>query len=242
MNILAIGAHPDDIECRMGGILWLYAKRGDEITLCVATNGNSGSGIHDNKKEVGEIRYREMQASADMLGAELIWMDKDDEFLFDTEETRLLMIDAVRQARPDVIFAPPYMSDYNPDHDMTGYLAYIARINASIHLIKTNHPPTDKIPPLFMCTPSGLSYTTYIPDHFVDITSVWEKKVALAQCHESQYKHHSVSSMVYKLTKKFEAENRYYASQCGTPEVEFVEAFMNQRTYPMVVEAYKYLP
>jgi len=242
MRVLAIGAHPDDLEHRMGGTLALYAEQGADITLCIVTNGNIGSKRHETKKEVGEMRHREMQNAADKLGAKLIWMDIDDEFLFDTEETRLMMIDAVREADPDVIFAPPYFRDYNPDHDIAGYLAFIARVNASIPLIKTKHPPTNKICPMFMWIPGGMSYSTYVPDHFIDITSVWEKKLELAACHESQHKYWGGDMFGYRLAKKFEAENRYFASQCGTPGVEFVEAFMNQRTFPMVANAYKYLP
>lgn len=242
MKVMAIGAHPDDLEFRMGGTLSLYAARGDEITLCITTNGNIGSKRQTDKKIVGEIRHREMRAAADLLGARLIWMDIDDEFIFDTEENRLRMIDAVRVADPDVIFAPPYLRDYNPDHDITGYLAFIARVNASIPLIKTEHAATNKIAPLFMWIPGGMSYTNFAPDHFVDVTAVWEKKLALAKCHHSQFVDWGLDMFGYSLAKKFEAENRYFASQCGTQGVEFVEAFMNQRTFPMVAGAYKYLP
>ncbi len=243
MRVLAIGAHPDDLEFRMAGTLRLYAERGDEVYMVIVTNGNIGSTRHETKAEVAEMRHKEAQAAADMIGAkELMWLNYEDEFLFDTEETRLRMIDCVRKAQPDVMFAPPYLRDYNPDHDVTGYLAFIARINAGIPLIKTDHEPTKKIPPMFCCVPNGMSYTNFAPDHFVDITRVWEKKLEIARCHKSQCENWSNDFFGYSSIKKFEAENRYFASQCGTPGVEFVEAFMNQRTFPMIAGAYKFLP
>ena len=243
MRVLAIGAHPDDLEFRMAGTLRLYAERGDEVYMVVATNGNIGSTRHETKAEVAEMRHKEAQAAADMIGAkELMWLNYDDEFIFDTEETRLRMIDCVRRAQPDVMFGPPYLRDYNPDHDITGYLAFIARINAGIPLIKTDHAPTKKIPPMFFWIPGGMSYTNFAPDHFVDITRVWEKKLEIARCHKSQFENWGGDFFGYALSKKFEAENRYFASQCGTPGVEFVEPFMNQRTFPMIAGAYKFLP
>lgn len=243
MRVLAIGAHPDDLEFRLGGTLRLYAERGDDVFLVISTNGNIGSTRRMTKAEVAEIRRKEAQDAAEVMGAkELMWLNYDDEFIFDTEEARLRMIDCVRIARPDVMFAQPYLRDYNPDHDITGYLAFIARINAAIPLIKTAHPATEKIPPMFFWMPNGMSYTNFAPDHFVDITSVWEKKLEMAKCHKSQYEDWGGDFFGYSLSKKVEAENRYFASQCGTPGVEFVEAFMNQRTFPMIAGAYKFLP
>lgn len=241
MRVLAFGAHPDDIEFRCGGTLAKYANRGDEIFMAVATNGNIGS-YKMSSEEIAEVRHKEAQNAADMLGAKLIWMNEDDEFLFDTKETRIKFIDAVRIARPDVIFAPPYFQDYNPDHDYTGYLAFIARVNATIKLIKTNHEPTTKVPPMFFCTPFGVGYTSYKPEYFVDITDTFETKTKLFGCHVSQQGDWCKDAWGVEYTKMLEYENRAFASQCGTAGTEFVEAFMLCKTWPAVAGAYKFLP
>ena len=101
------------------------------------------------KEEIAEIRHKEAQNAADVIGAQLIWMNFDDEFLVDTPESRLKFIDTVRIAKPDIIFAHEPYNDYNPDHDISGYLAFIARINAAIKLIETDNPPIPKVPALF---------------------------------------------------------------------------------------------
>lgn len=241
MRVLAFGAHPDDIEFRCGGTLAKYAAKGDDIFMAVATNGNIGS-YRMRKDEIAAVRRKEAQASADLLGAELIWMNEDDEFLFDTKETRIKFINAVRIAKPDVIFAPPYFQDYNPDHDYTGYLAFIARINATIRLIETEYEPTTKVPPMFFCTPFGIGYGSYKPEYFVDITETFETKKKMFACHASQQGDWCKDAWGVEYAKMLEYENRSLAAQCGTAGVEFVEAFMLCKTWPAVADSYKYLP
>ena len=139
MRVLAFGAHPDDIEFRMAGTLAKYAARGDEVYMCVATNGEIGS-YGMSREEIAAMRRKEAQASADVIGAHLIWLGYEDEMLFDNRETRMAFIEAIRLARPDVIFAPPKFKDYNQDHDICGYLAFECRVLATVKLMETEHP------------------------------------------------------------------------------------------------------
>lgn len=240
MRVLAFGAHPDDVEFRCAGTLKKYADRGDEITIAIATNGNIGS-FRMSKEEIAEVRHKEAQNAADMLNAKLIWMNEDDEFLFDNKETRLKFIDAVRIARPDVIFAPPYFKDYNPDHDMTGYLAFIARINASIKLIETEYEPHDKVPAMFYVIPFGLN-NTYTPEYYVDITDTFEFKMNMFLCHESQQGAWCKDAFGVNYSEILERENKNFAAACGTPGVNYVEAFMLCKSWPIIADAHKLLP
>lgn len=239
MRILAFGAHPDDIEFRLGGTLAKYAKRGDEIFMAVVTNGNIGTFRH-TKEEIAAIRHKEAQASADLIGAKLIWMNFDDEFLFDNKETRLAFIEAMRVAQPDVVFSHPYYRDYNPDHDITGYLTFIARINASIKLIETEHKPTSKVPPLFF-------YTThqgcnYVPEYYIDITDTFETKKKMFLCHDSQQGDWCRDAFGIAYMDGLIAESKQLAAQCGTPGCEYVEGFQICKSWPIIADAYKLLP
>jgi LmbE family N-acetylglucosaminyl deacetylase len=182
MNVLFVGAHPDDIECWAGGTVARYAAEGHKLFFCVATNGNVGSSTH-TQKEIAAIRHQEAKAAAAVVGAELIWLDFDDEFLMDTRETRLKFIDAFRVARPDVVFCH-WIEDYNPDHSLSGRLVDDCISMAKIPLIKTDHSPTQKIPPVyFMDTPAGVNF---VPEVYVDITATFEKKVEMVRNHHSQ--------------------------------------------------------
>lgn len=241
MRVLAFGAHPDDIEFRMAGTLAKYAARGDEVYMCVATNGEIGS-YGMSREEIAAMRHKEAQASADVIGAHLIWLGYEDEMLFDNRETRMAFIEAVRIARPDVILAPPKYKDYNQDHDICGYLAYEARVLATVKLMETEHPVIDHLPPLFTCTAlGGLSIKTD-PQYFVDITDTFETKKKMFACHASQQGDWCKDAFGVSYADMIDNENRFYASACGTPGVEYVEAFTLCTEWPIIAGAHKLLP
>jgi len=239
MRVLAIGAHPDDVEFQIGGTLAKYSKRGDEVYIAVATNGNIGS-FRMSKEEIAKVRRGEAQNAADLIGAHLIWMDFDDEFLMDSRESRLKFIDAVRVAKPDVVFAHEPHNDYNPDHDMVGYLAFIARINASIKLIKTDHPPAPKVPALFYY--STLTFGNFVPEYYVDVTDTFEMKRRMFLCHDSQQGDWCKDAFGVKYMDMLEAQARLAAAQAGTPGCDYAEVFKLCKSWPTIAGAYKLLP
>jgi LmbE family N-acetylglucosaminyl deacetylase len=182
MNILFVGAHPDDIEVSAGGTAAAYAQQGDKVFFCVATNGNVGSSTLP-KAEIAAVRHQEALNSTKVIGAELIWLDYDDEFLLDSVETRHALIEAFRIARPDVIFCH-WREDYNPDHSISGMLVDECAHMGPIPNIKTASPPTDKIPHVyFMDTPAGVNFA---PEIYVDISRTFATKLKMVACHVSQ--------------------------------------------------------
>jgi len=182
MNVLFVGAHPDDIENYAGGTAALYAKQGAKVFICVATNGNIGSTTLPGK-EIAAIRHKEAKNGAAVIGAELIWLGFDDEFLIDSRETRLKFIEAFRIASPDVVFCH-WRQDYNPDHSISGMIVDECIHMAPIPLIVTDSPPCNKIPHVyFMDTPAGVNFE---PEIYVDITSVFDTKLEMVAKHESQ--------------------------------------------------------
>jgi LmbE family N-acetylglucosaminyl deacetylase len=182
MNILAIGAHPDDIELQCAGTLALYAAAGHKVFIAVATNGNVGSPTL-SREEIAAVRHAEQAASCAMIGAQLIWMDFDDEWLMNDRPTRTRFIDAIREADPDVMFIHG-PTDYHPDHRIVGQVAEDARIPASVRLVETSLPYIRKIPHLFyMDNPAGVGFT---PEVYVDITATYEMKRRMLLCHQSQ--------------------------------------------------------
>jgi LmbE family N-acetylglucosaminyl deacetylase len=139
MNVLFVGAHPDDIEIFCGGTAALYAKQGHQVFFCVSTNGNVGSATLP-LEEIAAIRHKEAENGAAVIGAKLIWLNFDDEFLFDTRESRLAFIEAFRQARPEVVICH-WRQDYHPDHSISGTIVDECVIMAGIPNIKTASPP-----------------------------------------------------------------------------------------------------
>ena len=240
MNILFIGAHPDDFEYYCAGTFAKYAKQGHELFVAISTNGNIGSHVHETKEEISEVRFKETEKALSMINAKLIWMGFDDEYLIDSRETRDAFIDAVREARPDVIFTTRKMQDYNPDHDITGYLAFIARINATIPLIKTKHPPTEKIPVMFYCPPSGVM--DFQPDNYVDISDEMDTKIAMWKCHESQQAEWCDTTFHCDVTAGLIRTCEHFAYQTGSG-IKYAEGFQLCKTWPIgVAEPHKMLP
>ena len=182
MNVLFVGAHPDDIETFAGGTAARYRERGDSLFFCVSTNGNVGSSTLP-PSEIAAIRHDEAHAAASVLGAELIWLDIDDEFLFDTLDTRHKFIEAFRIARPDVVFCH-WTADYNPDHSISGRIVDDCIHMAGVPNIKTASPPTSAIPHVYyMDTIAGVGFE---PTLYVDITATFATKVEMVSKHASQ--------------------------------------------------------
>jgi LmbE family N-acetylglucosaminyl deacetylase len=215
-HVLFFGAHPDDIESFAGGTALRYAHMGWKVFFCVATNGNVGSATLP-KDEIAAIRYKEAQNAASLANAELIWLNFDDEFLIDSVETRHAFINAMRIADPDVVIAPP-RKDYNPDHSITGFIVDECLHMAGVPNIKTEAPPTTKpIPYLYpMDVPAGVGFE---PELYVDITAVFEKKVALVACHESQNAWMK-ELFNYEMDAFLEIPARYRGLQAGVPMAE----------------------
>lgn len=226
MNILAIGAHPDDIECSCAGTLALYAQAGHKVFMAVATNGNVGS-PDLKREEIAAVRKAEQQASCDLIGAEMIWMDFDDEWLMNDRPTRTRFIDAIRQADPDVMFIHS-LNDYHPDHRIAGQVAEDARIPASVRLVETALPAIKKIPHMFYL--DNVAGVDFEPEAYVDVTSVIELKKQMLLCHQSQ---DSWMRAVYgddtSITDLMLDNGKARGLAAGVP---YAEAFREVRTYP----------
>ncbi len=217
MNVLFVGAHPDDIEIWCGGTAALYAKQGHKVFFCIATNGNVGSASLP-ANEIAAIRKKEATNGAAVIGATLIWLGFDDEFLLDSRETRLAFIEAFRQAKPDVVICH-WRSDYNPDHSISGMVVDECIHMAGIPNIKTETAPFLEIPHVyFMDTPAGVGFE---PEIYVDITETFATKVKMVAQHVSQ-NGWMKNIFGYELEAFLEIPARFRGLQAGC---EMAEAF-----------------
>jgi N-acetylglucosamine malate deacetylase 1 len=181
MNVLAIGAHPDDLEEFCGGTLALYARGGHHVTMCVVTDGQ-GNPL-GKPEEIAAIRKTEAQASADLIGAQLVWMGIPDGRVMVDEATRNRFVDMIRAAAPDVIITHP-LDDYHPDHNCTSQLVLQATQGAHTANYPSDLPPLRRAMPIaFMDAECGINF---LPEDYVDISAVWETKAAMLLKHRSQ--------------------------------------------------------
>ena len=223
MNILAIGAHPDDIEINCGGTLAKYAKQGHKIFTATATNGNVGSSTLP-MDEIAKIRKEEARKAAEIIGAEYICLDYDDEMFFESKKARLDFINLVRYCKADVIFTH-YPKDYNPDHELTSKIINDIAIMIPVPKIVTEAPPHDKIPIIVYFEPvHGMGF---VPTEYVDITDTFETKMQMCLQHKSQVQWMSdnykdaIGSSNFFDTREVVA--KYRGMQCG---VKYAEGFI----------------
>src|SRR5215218_9138924 len=121
MRILAVGAHPDDIEFGCGGILLAEAERGATITFCVCSRGESGTNGTPQEREA------EARRAAEMAGAKIEFLHLGgDCHIARRNENAFAIARQIRQVKPDVLLSSVTTADQHPDHAIVGELARAA--------------------------------------------------------------------------------------------------------------------
>lgn len=185
MNILAVCAHPDDIEVNCAGTLLKYHQQGHKIFIALTTSGNTGSNLIPSKIETAVTREAEQRKAASYLGAQVRFLRFDDEGLSDTPASRRAVLTAIRWANPDIIFTNAF-TDGSTDHAVTAELVTRVILSVGGRHHNADLPPIDKKPQIFFFTSGGNIENT--PRAYVDISDVIETKKQMLYCHESQYR------------------------------------------------------
>jgi LmbE family N-acetylglucosaminyl deacetylase len=201
MNILAIGAHPDDLDVSCGGTLALYRQAGERVVMCVATDGRAHP--TGDPERVAALWRSEAQASADLIGAELVWLGLPDGGLLDDLPTRRRFIQLMLDVSPDLVIthAP---EDYHSDHIAASRLA-----TATLQMAWAppaglqGEPLRRQVPVLFMPPANGINFT---PEEYVDVSPVWDLKLRMVAQHRSQY----LPGPVYDESQVQEPLEQYY--------------------------------
>ena len=205
MKILAIGAHPDDIEIFMFGLLSTYSNRGDEIGLIVATDGAAGNVL--SNKSLSKIRKKEtINALMDIGEPDLLGFP--DGQLSDSKNVRSTLKEKIKKFNPDLIIthAP---EDYHPDHRaLSKYVIDSASFN---------------FPVIFCETLMGVNFT---PNYYIDISKHFELKKNAILKHKSQNSE--------KFYKAIEINNRFRAAQCNAPDGSYAEVYRFEPTFPFL--------
>jgi LmbE family N-acetylglucosaminyl deacetylase len=209
MQVLAVGAHPDDIECYCAGLLAKYAARGDRVCAVVCTNGELGS-VTLPPAELSALREQESRAAAELYGAELRWLGEPDGQLWVTAATRATLAGVFAEWEPDVVLTH-HLEDYHPDHRACSELVTGA--------CGARRTPSGAGPLLlYMDTSAAVGF---LPDAYVDITDTMETKVAALACHRSQVEWLAAHDEV-DLLAWLRATNRARGHECG---VEYAEGY-----------------
>ncbi len=184
MNILAFGAHPDDIEFTTAGTLIKYARAGHKIFVALTTSGNIGSNTIVGREEIARTREAEQLDAAKFYGAEVRFLRYNDEGLVDSEALRRDIVSAMRWANPDVIFTN-FPGDMSTDHNVTGTTVGRMMLSLLGKNVPADVPPITKVPSLFYWdTGAGLHFE---PEVYVDISDTMDEKMKSLAAHKSQF-------------------------------------------------------
>lgn len=189
LNVLAVGAHPDDIEFMMAGTLLQLAKKGCKPHIFILATGSCGSAVTDREETV-RIRSGEAIDAAETMGAVIYPPIVDDlEITYSLELLRKVAA-VVRIAEPDIILTH-CPTEYMEDHNATCRLIVTAAFARGMRNFVTD-PPRDVVTKnvaLYHSLPYGLRDSlnqTVAPDYFVDIESTLAMKKSALACHRSQ--------------------------------------------------------
>ena len=201
MNILAIGAHPDDIEYGCAGTLIKYVERGHRIFLLVLTKGEEGG--------EGEIRQREQNAAAEVIGAQQVfWGDYHDTQLPLNKELIDKIEEVIATVQPDLILVN-HGDDTHQDH----------RILTRATLSATRYVRNV----LFFEVPTTQNFN---PQIFVDISDTLERKFQVLEAHASQAMKTNIEDMY--IIELAQANATFRGIQ---GRVKFAEAFAPLRLF-----------
>lgn len=185
LNIVVIGAHPDDCDVDAGGTAYQFAQMGHHVLFVSLTNGDAG---HYSKGggALAKIRMKEAEEAGRRIGVTYKVLDNHDAELMPTLELRHEIIRIIRRWNADVVITHrPY--DYHPDHRNTGIAVQDAAFLVTVPNVAPDVPAL-KVNPVFLYSQDGFQKPNpFQPDIAVDISEVYDKKVYGMAAHESQF-------------------------------------------------------
>ncbi|MEI8130159.1 MAG: PIG-L family deacetylase [bacterium] len=194
-KILAIGAHPDDVEFGVSGLLIKEISNGAQVKIVVCSLGEAGS----NGTPLG--RKAEAESAAKHIGAEFQYVDMGgDCHIEDTPANRKIIAEIIRTWKPDIVLAPSLTENQHPDHLAVAHIARSAsRLARYGGLEDLKSLPVHSIEALYYY-PSSAEFDKR-PDIIVDVTNEYTKWTEAMNLHESQMKTRGYINLVTSKAK-----------------------------------------
>lgn len=217
VDILAFGAHCDDVELGCSGLLLKMRDSGKKIGLIDLTRGEM------NSKASPEIIAQEASKAAKILGTSVRKnLDLGDARIEDTHQNRVLVAQTIREYPPVAVLAP-YWGDCHNDHRATGWLVRNSSLYCRLKKLNSRFPPHD--PRLFLFY---LLHDYASPALVVDISKYYPRKLEAIKAYRSQFGKECSTREVRPLGMEdylsdVETRNRFYGSLIN---VKYGEAFL----------------
>ncbi len=234
---LVVSAHSADFVWRAGGAIAAHVERGFRMKVVCLSFGERGEsaklwrkGADMTVEKVKAARRYEAQRAADHLGCEIEFFDLSDYPLRVSDESMFRLVDVYRDLQPAFVLSHSEKDPYNFDHPLAMHVAQEARIIAQAE----GHKPGEKVvgaPAVLAFEPHQTEQCEWVPNTFLDITPVWERKLKAIQCMAGQEHLWEYYTRV-ALQRGIQAKRNVGIT--STRDIKYAEGFM--RMSPAVYE------
>ena len=235
---LVVSAHAADFVWRCGGAIALHQEKGVEVTIVCLSFGERGESARLWKQEgatlegVKAVRRGEAEKAAEALGAhDLICLDLGDYPLNLDEGAKYRLVDIMRAVQPSFILTHSKYDPYNTDHMATTAFTMEARMIAQAW----GHNPGETVlgaPQMYLFEPHQTEQMGWVPNVFLDITSVWDRKRAAIECMAGQ--HHLWAYYTNVAENRGNHFRRNSGGMAGGRDCKYAEGF--QAVFPRCVD------
>lgn len=226
LDILAIGAHPDDVELGCAGTIAKEISNGKKVGIVDLTRGELGT------KGDAKIRDSESKNAAEYLGAEFREnLDFSDCFFTNDNEHQMKLVEIIRKYKPDVVICNA-IQDRHIDHSKAAKLVGDACFLSGLKKISTTSDSVSQDPWRPINVYHYIQWNNNKPDFVVDISDFIKNKLDAVMCYKSQfYDPNDNSNDTPISTKNFLDSIEYRARDLGRlTGVEYAEGFNASRT------------
>jgi len=234
-KMLVVSAHAADYVWRSGGTIAKYIKEGAEVSVVVLSFGIRGESNDLWKQEgataesVKEIRLRETMAAAGILGIKNIeFWDLQDYPMELTVELEERMVRKIREIQPDIILTHDKYDVLNPDHNRVNDFVFRCSVMSNSNGVRLDGTKTTKQMRLFGFEPHQTELSNYVPGSFIDITDVYEQKIAAMKCFKAQ------GHLIEYYTQRAFMRGNHARRISGNHTYKYAESFAN--FFPVVGE------
>jgi bacillithiol biosynthesis deacetylase BshB1 len=233
VDVLAVGAHPDDVDMIAGGTVLKLKDRGKSVVIVDLTRGEMGT------RGSPDLRAEEALSAAQVLGVEdRIILDMGDGRLENNEENRRRLIEIIREYRPRIVMGH-YWEDLHPDHVAAGWLLRSVMYPCGFANYPADGEPFRPNEFLYF-----MAHFTFTPSFIVDVTDYHEKKMEAVRCFGSQLHAPGNAEPATNIAqpdflKKLEGRARHFGNMIDRT---FGEPFYVLRSVPMLDPVDHYAP
>ncbi len=204
LDVLCVGAHPDDVEIGMGATVASMVGAGMRVGIVDLTDGEP------TPFGTRETRMREAAAAAAALGATRITLTQPNRYLLDTVDARNELAEVVREHAPRLLFIP-YAEDAHPDHVAASSIAAAARFYAK--LTKTSLAGEPHYPARVYRYMAVHMNLVREPSFVTDVTETMAAKLEALACYESQF---TANPRNAGIIEQMSDLGRFWGSRIGT--------------------------